>query len=157
MTPSELKKLLSEAEQDPKRLAAAVSGVPETILRSKPAPGKWCIQEIVGHLADSEIVFAFNFRQLLADKEPKLASIDQDAWAEHLGYMEASIPELVAQFGLERHHNLRLLRRVQADDLNKSGFHPERNKQVTLEEIIRYWAGHVPNHLAQIERLKSLK
>ena len=56
MTPSELKKLLSEAEQDPKRLAAAVSGVPETILRSKPAPGKWCIQEIVGHLADSERV-----------------------------------------------------------------------------------------------------
>jgi len=154
MTPSELKKLLSEAEQDPKRLAAAVSGVPETILRSKPAPGKWCIQEIVGHLADSEVVFAYRIRQVLADKDPKFAPIDQDAWAEHLGYMEASIPELVAQFGLERHHNLRLLRRVKIEDLSKSGFHPERNKQVTLEEIIRYWAGHGPNHLAQIERLK---
>ena len=155
MTPAELKKLLADAEQDPKRLAAAVSGVPETILRNKPAPGKWCIQEIVGHLADSELVFAFSFRQLLADKEPKLALIDQDAWAMHLGYMEASIPELIAQFGLERHHNLRVLRRVQMEDLKKSGSHPELGKQVSLAEMIGYWAGHGPNHLAQIERLKK--
>ena len=140
MTPSELKKLLAEAEQDPKRLAAAVSGVPETILRSRPAPGKWCIQEIVGHLADSEIVFAHRIRQVLADKEPKLVPFGQDAWTEKLGYLEASIPELVAQFGLERHHNLRVLRRVQIDDLNKSGFHMGRNQQLTLEEIISYWA-----------------
>ncbi len=155
MTAAELKKTLSEAEQDPKRLAAAVSGVPETILKSKPAPDKWCIQEIVGHLADSEIVFAYRFRQVLADKDPKFAPINQDAWAMDLGYLEASVPELVAQFGLERHHNLRLLRRMQIGDLNKSGFHPERNKQVTLEEMIRYWVGHGPNHLAQIERLKK--
>ena len=155
MTSAELKKLLAEAEQDPKRLAAAVSGVPEATLRRKPAPGKWCIQEIVGHLADSEIVFAYRIRQVLADREPKFAPIDQEAWAEHLGYMEASIPELVAQFGLERHHNLRLLRRVRPEDFAKSGFHPERNKQVTLEEIIRSWTEHGPNHLAQIERLKK--
>ena len=154
MTEGELKKLLAEAEQNPKRLAAAVSGVAEDVLRRKPAPEKWCIQEIVGHLADSEIVFAYRIRQVLADKEPKFAPIDQDAWAKHLGYMQASVPELVAQFGLERHHNLRLLRRVKMEDLGKSGFHPERNKQVTLEEIVRYWVGHGPNHLAQIEKLK---
>ena len=83
-----------------------------------------------------------------------IAPIDQDAWAEHLGYLEATVPELVAQFGLERHHNLRLLRRAKVEDLGKSGFHPEKNRQVTLEEIVRYWAGHGPNHLAQIEKLK---
>jgi len=38
MTADEVKKLIAEAEQDPKRLAAAVSGVPETVLKRKPAP-----------------------------------------------------------------------------------------------------------------------
>jgi uncharacterized damage-inducible protein DinB len=156
MTADELKKLIAEAEQDPKRLAAAVSGLPEAVLRRKPAPGKWCIQEIVGHLADSEIVFAYRIRQVLADKDPKFAPIEQDDWAEHLGYMEATVPELIAQFGMERHHNLRLLRRVKLEDLRKSGFHPERDRQVTLEEILKYWVAHGPNHLAQIERLKNL-
>ena len=155
MTADEIKKLITEAEQDPKRLAAAVSGVAETVLQRRPAPGKWSIHEIVGHLADAEVIFAYRFRQVLADKDPKFAPIDQDAWTQHLGYTEAAIPELIAQFGVNRFHNLRLLRRAGLEAFNKSGFHPERNRQVTLEEMLQYWVGHGTNHLAQIERLKK--
>ena len=155
MTAEELKKLIAEAEQDPKRLAAAVSGVPETVLKCKPAPEKWSIHEIVGHLADAEILFSYRIRQVLADKDPNFSPMDQDAWAQKLGYLDAAIPELIAQFGVNRFHNLRLLRRMPLEDLSKSGFHPERNRQVTLEEIIQYWVGHGPNHFAQIERLKK--
>ena len=155
MNADELKKLIAEAEQDPKRLATAVTGVPEAVLKRKPAPEKWSIHEIVGHLADVEIIFGYRIRQVLADKDPKFAPVDQDAWAEHLGYMEAAIPELIAQFGVNRYHSLRLLRRIEVEDLEKSGFHPEKNRQVTLEEIVQYWVGHGPNHFAQIERLKK--
>ena len=155
MTAEELKKLIVEAEQDPKRLAAAVSDVPEPVLKRTPAPGKWSIHEIVGHLADAEILFSYRIRQVLADKDPKFSPMDQDLWAQKLGYHDAAIPELIAQFGVNRFHNLRLLRRMPLEDLSKSGFHPERNRQVTLEEIIQYWVGHGPNHFAQIERLKK--
>src|SRR5258705_3722948 len=103
MTADEIKKLITEAEQDPKRLAAAVSGVSETVLQRRPAPGKWSIHEIVGHLADAEVIFAYRFRQVLADKDRKFAPIDQDAWTQHLGYTEAAIPELIAQFRSEEH------------------------------------------------------
>jgi len=155
MTTDELKKLIAEAEQDPKRLATAVSGVPDAVLRRQPAPGKWSIHEIVGHLADAEILFSYRIRQVLADKDPQFSYMDQDAWAQHLGYTEAAIPELIAQFGVNRFHNLRLLRRIGADDLKKSGFHPQRNQQITLAEIVEYWVGHGPNHFAQIERIKK--
>jgi uncharacterized damage-inducible protein DinB len=155
MTADEIKKLIIEAEQDPKRLAAAVSGVSETVLQRRPAPGKWSIHEIVGHLADAEVIFAYRFRQVLADKDPRFAPIDQDAWTEHLGYTEAAIPELIAQFGVNRFHNLRLLRRAGPEAFSKSGFHPERNRQVTLEDMLEYWVAHGTNHLAQIERLKK--
>src|SRR5258708_17235201 len=136
MNAEEFKKLISEADQDPKRLAAAVSGVPETVLKHKPAPGKWSIHEIVGHLADSEIVFAYRFRQGLADKDPKFAPIDQEAWAQHLGYTEAAIPELIAQFGVNRFHNLRLIRRAELEAFSKSGFHPDRNSHETREQMV---------------------
>lgn len=155
MTADDLKKLIAEAEQDPKRLATAVSGLSETVLRRKPAPGKWCIHEIVAHLADAEILFSYRIRQVLADKDPSFSYMDQDAWAEHLGYTEAAIPELIAQFGVNRFHNLRLLRRIRVEDLEKSGFHPEKKRQVTLAEIVQYWVGHGPNHFAQIEQIKK--
>jgi len=85
VTEVELKKHLDSAKQSPKQIAAAVSGLPDKILRYKSSPEKWCIMEILGHLADAEIINAYRIRQMLADKDPVIAPIDQDAWAKHLG------------------------------------------------------------------------
>jgi uncharacterized damage-inducible protein DinB len=155
MTESDLKKHLDAAEKSPKQVAAAVSGLPEKTLRYKPAPDKWCILEILGHLADVEIVYAHRLRQMLADKKPVIAPMDQDDWARSLGYMETPAPELIALYGLNRHANLRLLQRLKPGDLEKSAFHPESKKNFTVAELVERMATHGANHLAQIERLKK--
>ena len=155
MTVAELKKHLEAAEKSPKQIAAAVSGVSETALRYKPAPDKWCILEILAHLADMDILYAYRLRQMLADEKPVIAPINQDAWAKHLGYMESTPAELIALYGLNRHANLQLLRRVKAGDLEKSAYHPELKRQVTVGEIAGMMGGHGANHLEQIERLKK--
>lgn len=155
MTEQDLKKHLDEAEKGPKKLAAAVSGLPDKVLRYKPAPNKWCILEIVGHLADVEIIYAYRMRQMMADKKPVIAPVDQDDWARNLGYMQAAPAELVAQYGLNRHHNLRLLRRLKPEDLSRSAYHPEQQANVDLEDMVQRLAGHDTNHLEQIERLKK--
>jgi len=155
MTEAELKKNLDAAEKSPKQIAAAVSGLPDKTLRYKPSPDKWCILEILGHLADAEVIMAYRIRQMLADKEPVIAPIDQDAWAEHLGYLESSVPELVALYGLNRHATLQLLRRIKLKDLEKSAYHPELKRPLTVAEMVERIAAHGPNHLQQIERLKK--
>ena len=155
MTEAELTKHIEVAEKSPKEIAAAVSGLSPAGLRYKPKPDKWCILEILGHLADIEIIYAHRLRQMLADKEPVIAPIDQDEWARHLGYMESPAPELVALYGLNRHHNLRLLRRLKVSDLDKSAFHPETQGQVTVAALVEQMSGHGANHLGQIERLKK--
>ena len=73
MTEAEIKKHLDMAAKSPQQIAAAVSGVSDALLRYKPAPDKWCILEVLGHLADVEIVYAHRFRQMLADNEPVIA------------------------------------------------------------------------------------
>ena len=155
MTEAELKKHLDGAEESPKRIAAAVLGLPETTLRYKPTPDKWCILEILGHLADVEILYAYRMRQMLADKDPAIAPIDQDEWAKNLGYLESSPPELVALYGLNRDANVRLLRRLKAEDLQKSARHPELDHPVTIGDYVQMMSKHGPNHLEQIERLKK--
>ena len=155
MTESELKKHLDAAEKSPKQIAAAVSGLPEKALRFKPAPDKWCILEILAHLADMEILYAYRMRQILADKNPVLAPINQDDWARNLGYMSESPAELIALYGLNRHHNLQLLRRIKPEDLDKSAFHPELQDNVTLADYVGRLGIHGANHLEQIERLKK--
>ena len=46
-----------------------------------PAPGKWSPAEIVCHLADCEIAFAFRLRQTLAEDHHVLQPFDQEKWA----------------------------------------------------------------------------
>ena len=155
MTEADLKKHLEAAEKSPKQIAAAVSVLPEKTLRYKPAPDKWCILEILGHLADMEILYAYRIRQMLADQDPVIAPIDQNAWAKNLGYLESSSPELVALYGLNRHANVQLLKRLQAEDLQKSARHPELDHRVTVADYVQMMSKHGPNHLEQIERLKK--
>ena len=155
MTQQELNEKLAAVESGPSRIAAAVAGLDDAALRFKPAPGKWCILEILGHLADIEVLYGYRMRQMMADKEPVIAPIDQDDWARHLGYLDATPSELLEAYQAARRANLRLLRRLQPADLEKGAFHPERGSKVALEELLGMMAGHDPNHLSQIERLKQ--
>ena len=155
MTEAELKKHLDLAEKSPKEIAVAVSGLADRVLRYKPSPDQWCILEILAHLADMETLYAYRMRQMLADKDPVLAPIDQDAWAKNLGYLESSPPELVALYGLNRHATVQLLRRLKGKDLEKSARHPEKDHRVTVADYVQMMSKHGPNHLEQIERLKK--
>src|ERR1700724_60072 len=155
MTEAELKKHLDAAGRSPKHIATAVLGLAERTLRYKPSPDKWCILEILGHLADVEILYAYRIRQMLADKDPVIAPIDQDAWAKNLGYLESSPPELVALYGLNRHANVGLRRRRRAEDLQRSARHPELDHRVSVADYVQMMSKHGPNHLEQIERLKK--
>ena len=155
MTEAEFKKHLDAAEKSPKEIAAAVSGLPERVLRYKPAPEQWCVLEVLGHLADIEIVYGYRLRQMLADAKPVIAPLDQDAWARNLNYLNSPASELVAFYGLGRHHDLRLLRSLKASDFSKSAFHPEMQRDVTVADLVERMSGHGAGHLQQIERLKA--
>ena len=155
MTEAQIQSHLDAAEKSPKDIAAAVSGLSDKVLRYKPSPGKWCVLEILGHLADVEIVYGYRLRQMLADNKPIIAPLDQDAWARNLNYLDSLPSELVAFYGLARHHNLRLLRTLKNSDLSKSAFHPEIQRNVTVGDIVEKMAGHGTAHLQQIERLKT--
>lgn len=155
MTEAEFSSHLSAAEKSPKDIAAAASGLSEKVLRFKPSPDKWCVLEILGHLADVEIIYGYRLRQMLADTKPTIAPLDQDAWARNLNYMTSPPSELVAFYGLARHHNLRLLRTLKSADFSKSAFHPETQGTVTVADLVERMGGHGAAHLRQIEKLKA--
>jgi uncharacterized damage-inducible protein DinB len=155
MTGQEFKRHLDAAERNPEKVAAAVLGLADSVLNYKPAADKWSIREILAHLADTEIVYGYRIRQIIADREPTIAPIDQDAWARNLGYNEVQVAEMIALYSLNRRANLRVLRRLNAQELEKSAFHPEHNRQMKLAEIVEYIDKHGASHLEQIERLKT--
>ncbi len=68
--------------QSPGRLAQLLSSVGAERAGVSPAPGKWSVRDILSHLADAEVVFAFRLRQALAQDHHVIQPFDQDLWAK---------------------------------------------------------------------------
>jgi len=137
-TPEHVESLLGKASPDQ-------IGQPESA-------GKWSMGEVVQHLADSELVFSFRLRMVLAHDRPQLMGYDQDLWASRLRYSESDWKEALALFAVVRRANVRLVERASRADLQRVSVHVERGEE-SVEHMIKLYAGHDLLHIRQLERI----
>ena len=138
----------------PGAAATAIAGMTATNLRQPEKPGKWSVAQVLQHLADSEVVFSWRLRLILAQDRPALTGYDQDLWAQRLGYEDAN-PETALQiFKILRQENLRLLRRASPADLKRVGIHSERGEE-SIEHLRKLYAAHDLLHLKQLARVRT--
>lgn len=136
--------------ETPAQLRALVEGVPDSQLRTRPAPEKWSIMEQVAHLSDVEIVVGYRVRCVLgaADGVP-IAAFDQDNWQRAFRYNDLELEPTLRAFSAARENNLRLYRSLDEVAWNKFGMHSERGKE-SVRDIVTLSAGHDLNHMMQI-------
>lgn len=134
------------------KLAAIAGRTSEERMTRSPAPGKWSIREILCHLADCEVVFAFRLRQTAAEASHVIQPFDQNAW--QTPYRSLAAPDAVAAFAAIRRWNLLFFKAVPTGTLCKPVIHPERGTMM-FGTIIETMAGHDLNHLKQIEALEA--
>ena len=115
-----------------------------------PAPGKWSAREIVCHLADCEVAFAFRLRQTLAEDRHVMQPFDQEKWARQ--YAAYSAADALAAFTALRQWNVALVRSLGPADFEKTANHPERG-DMTFRTIVETMGGHDVNHLKQVEAI----
>ena len=143
---------LEVQSETPKALARLIQPLSERHLSQRPAPDKWSITEILAHLADSEIVLGWRMRLVACQNGALLQSSDQNAWAHTLDYASQDPRVSLETFRVLRENNLRMLRALPERLWENYGTHSERGKE-TLAHIVRLYAGHDLNHLAQMEKI----
>jgi hypothetical protein len=134
----------------PAKLHALLDAIGGQRTEQPRAPGKWNTREIVCHLADCEVAFAFRLRQTLAEERHVMQPFDQEAWAKR--YAGYSVEAALATFSALRQWNLALVRSLGPADLAKPANHPERG-DMTLQTIVETMGGHDRNHLAQVAEI----
>jgi hypothetical protein len=115
-----------------------------------PAPGKWSPAEIVCHLADCELVFAFRLRQTLAEDAPEIQPFDQERWAGT--YPGISVEQALNTFTTTRKWNLLFLSIALPAAAARPVTHPERG-EMTFLTLVETMAGHDLNHLEQLQKM----
>ena len=141
----------------PGALARAIATLTPEQIKTPEARGKWSIAAVLRHLADTDVVWGWRMRLILAQDRPPITGFDQDLWAERLDYANADPNESLETFAVLRRDNLRLIERATPEDLARVGVHAERGEE-SAGYLVRLYAGHDLMHLAQIDRIaKSIQ
>jgi hypothetical protein len=149
-----MKALIEEYSRGYEMLRETVEGLSEEELRFKPSPDKWSIHSILIHVADSELVSTPRMKKVLSEKEPLLMSMDQDAWANSLGYEQLDCEQYLHLFQLIRSSMLPILNQLTAEQVERVGVYADAGR-FTFKELVEYRVQHVRGHIAQIERVRQ--
>lgn len=126
--------------------SALLAGLSEGQGSHRYAPGKWSIKEVVGHIADTERVFAYRaLRFARADATP-LASFDENAWVAGSGADRRSLRDVAEELLAVRHATVALVRSLTEEAAARSG--TASGKTVTVRALVYMTAGHELHHLA---------
>ena len=136
----------------PSKLQATVGKLAPDAASKPPAPGKWSAVQIVAHLAESELVFGYRIRAILANSGMPIAAYDQDAWAKTMRYDGIPMQSSLQRLALLREWNVTLLRSLTPEQWERFGIHAERGRE-SVKELTDLLAGHDVNHMQQIERI----
>jgi hypothetical protein len=92
-------------------------------------------------------------KMMLTEKHPTLKPYDQDEWA---GLGDSSLPPEASLSILRGLHSRwsALLDSLPEESWSRSAYHPE-NGEVTLDGMLRSYAGHGAHHVGQIRKLRD--
>ncbi len=120
-------------------------------IEHKPAAGKWSIREILCHLADCEIVWAWRLRLIYGADHPTLQPFEQDPWARAYDGVGYTTSAARATWTAVRQWNLALIEGLSNEAKRRPAHHPELG-EVTLWNIVEIAAGHDLHHLASLQK-----
>ncbi|MGI4757964.1 MAG: DinB family protein [Janthinobacterium lividum] len=124
---------------------------PEAVDR-KPAPEKWSVREILCHIADCEVAWAWRLRLIYGSDHPELQPFEQDPWARaYVGPQHTAEAALVA-FTALRTWNLAFIQSFTEADKQRTAHHPEIG-DLTLWTVVEIAAGHDLHHLQSMGKL----
>jgi len=141
--------LLANLRSTPAALATLITSLPKDAWTRLPAPGEWCLTEIICHLRDNEReVNLPRLHRILAEQNPFLVGETTDVWVKERKCAEQNGPQALAEFTAARKQTLALL-----DGLVDEWSRPARHAffgPTTLQELVGFMSGHDRAHVQQV-------
>ncbi|HVG78039.1 MAG TPA: DinB family protein [Patescibacteria group bacterium] len=148
LTIAELTEALAPAAD---HLAAAVVGLDEPQRRRRPAPGEWCVNEVMAHLLHVETeLFLPRLRRMATEDGPTFVAFTPEAWTRERDHGMDSFAGSLEAFARARAETLVFLRALPAaagERLGVSSFFGP----ISLRQYATHIADHDIEHLRQIQ------
>lgn len=127
---------------------ALLKGLSEEQASARPAPGEWSIKQIIGHLSDTERIFAYRALRFARGDETALPGFDQDPYVANGHFAERTLIDLLDEFAAIRKANLYLFRNLSSADTECRGI--ASGNPMSVRALIYAIAGHEHHHVESI-------
>jgi uncharacterized damage-inducible protein DinB len=143
---STLAALADGLEAGPVKVRRVIQGLSAEQVRARPVAGKWSILEVIGHLADSDQIWAHRIKRVIAEELPLLIGYDETKFAASLGYHQLDLNEVLELSERTRRQLAQIVRHLDPAALQREGIHSERGK-INLREMLEVEIEHFDHHL----------
>ncbi len=109
------------------------------------APGKWSVRDVIGHMGDSECVFAFRLLSFARGDAAELPGFDEDEYARAAAWDRLALERVVDHFASARAATLSLLGSLDEAAWGRSGV--ANGARVSVHGLAWIMAGHELHHL----------
>lgn len=127
------------------RMRATLDEIPDSFASHRYAEGKWSIRQLVGHVSDTERVFAFRAFWFARGLPEPLPGFDQDIAVTYADDDRRDFAGLIREFVEVRATTLDLFDSLPAVAWGRGGI--ASGQPVTVRALAWVIAGHVEHHL----------
>jgi hypothetical protein len=131
------------------QVVARLEGTPAIRGDYRYAPGKWSIKEVVGHLSDTERVFAYRALRIARGDTTPLPSFDDKAYVPEMRAGELTLADMAAEWGDVRRATIALFRNLPALAWCRRGV--ASDQPISVRALAYIIAGHVRHHLEVLD------
>jgi hypothetical protein len=142
---------LIQRYRDSQTRTLAAFAITGSALNKTYAPGKWTVQQMLVHLADSETVLFARVRRCIAEEGAQMNAFDPDLWAAKLAYEQMPLAVSRDLYRATRAAVIDLAQRFGETHAHRTYLHSEAGERTLAQELEKI-AFHNEHHLEQIER-----
>ena len=116
-------------------------------------PYTWTIKQVVGHLIDTERIFAERLHHFAFGDLKPLPGMDQNVYVENCDFQDTKLADLVDEMILCRRANILMIKRISANAWSNRGVASDH--LVSARALLWMLVGHVIHHMTIVQKRLS--
>ena len=144
--------VINALENAPSLIVPLVREVPESVLKRRPAPGRWSAHEHACHLADVHALFFARLEKFEREERPTIEPFDPATAQPDGALLEVNLDDALSRFAEDRQRLVARLRKLPPEVWLRTADHAEYSHYSVLI-MFRHLALHDSLHAYRIEEL----
>ncbi|HEX8895343.1 MAG TPA: DinB family protein [Terriglobales bacterium] len=142
--------LLNFMELQPDQFNGLINDLTDEQAIEPPAPGKWSVKQVLGHLCDTERIMGYRALRFARADKTEIEGFEQDDYVAAANSNARSATELLAELKSVRGATLSLLESLTTAESERSGM--ANGKSISVRALAYVIAGHAQHHLELLRK-----